>query len=66
MHIVSLQSCRRLSCLEPVTKEMLGAGHCQGQKGFCKLRPPLALLPWSFIGPGEPPDPSGPVSCSAQ
>ena len=62
-HIVSPQSCRRLSRPEPIAKEMLCAGHFQGRKGFCEVRPPVGLLPQSSTGPREPLDPSGPVSC---
>lgn len=36
-----------------------GCWPLQGWKGFCKLRPSLALLPWSSTGPGSHRTPPG-------
>lgn len=36
-----------------------GCWPLQAWKGFCKLRPPLALLPWSSTGPGSHRTPPG-------
>lgn len=60
VRIIDLQNCQTAYRSEPIAKDMLCAGHFQGQKGFCEVSAPASTLCQSTVGLGRVTGPSGP------